>query len=265
MKTVPVSVVIPTYKRPYLTFRTVRSIFENQDILPEEVIVIEDDSKPISYPALRSFIDKKLIKYLVNERNRGVSYSRNRGVKESRCDFICFLDSDDFFLKDKIKIHYEFMKRNPRIMGSLSNGIILNNYKRKLPRYITYLKEVKRDYFVLSDIDGSYLIFPSGAMFRKEVFNVIKWDERLKASEEIKFFLDFLFKFRELHLIDNSRELIVFDRRFLNKDNLTIRYKMDFWKLKAFELFILENRLYAKSLMDRYIELRQKLIKIFKD
>ena len=46
----------------------------------------------------------KRIKILVNKKNLGVGLSRNKGIKKSRGEYIAFLDADDLWLKDKIKI-----------------------------------------------------------------------------------------------------------------------------------------------------------------
>jgi glycosyltransferase involved in cell wall biosynthesis len=67
-----------------------------------EVIIVND--APGTYLEIKSIIDEYHfpIKYLENVRNLGAGESRNVGIKNASGDFVCFLDSDDFFLPDKL-------------------------------------------------------------------------------------------------------------------------------------------------------------------
>jgi glycosyltransferase involved in cell wall biosynthesis len=53
-----------------------------------ELIIIDDGSTDSSLEIMSSFKDDRVI-LLINECNKGQSYSRNRGTKESRGEYIC--------------------------------------------------------------------------------------------------------------------------------------------------------------------------------
>src|SRR4051794_16571198 len=63
-----------------------------------EVVLIDDGSTDNTEEAARQYPD---ITY-VQQRNRGLASARNRGIKESKGDFIAFLDADDRLLADAI-------------------------------------------------------------------------------------------------------------------------------------------------------------------
>ena len=92
-----VTIVIPTYKRADRIVRAVNSALE-QTVKDKEVIVVDDNGKNSkaqleTEQALKDFIANKKITYLVNEVNRGGSFSRNRGLEVAISKYITFLYS----------------------------------------------------------------------------------------------------------------------------------------------------------------------------
>jgi glycosyltransferase involved in cell wall biosynthesis len=86
-----VSVVIPTYNRADLVVEAVEGSVR-QTHSPVEVIVVDDGSTDATARVLAPFGDR--IRY-VRQENRGLAGARNRGILESRGEFLAFLDSDD--------------------------------------------------------------------------------------------------------------------------------------------------------------------------
>jgi glycosyltransferase involved in cell wall biosynthesis len=98
-----VSCVIPTYERPELLVRAVKSII-NQTYEGIIEIVIVDNSKLYD-----NSIEKtqrpgnRLIQYIWQEGPIGASVARNMGIEKSHGEFIAFLDDDDEWLPTKIE------------------------------------------------------------------------------------------------------------------------------------------------------------------
>ncbi len=91
---IEISVVIPTYNRCHVVGRAIESALA-QEYAPAEIIVIDDGSVDNTRELLESFGNK--IRWIYQS-NAGVSAARNRGVRESKSDWIAFLDSDDYWL-----------------------------------------------------------------------------------------------------------------------------------------------------------------------
>jgi len=88
-----ISVVIPLYNRAQVIEQTVKSVL-NQTFDAFEVIIVNDGSTDNSLNVVRDkFTDSRI--RIVDQENQGVSVARNRGVKESRYEYIAFLDADD--------------------------------------------------------------------------------------------------------------------------------------------------------------------------
>ena len=101
-----VSVIIPTYNRERWVAGAVRSVLE-QTYSPVEVIVVDDGSTDGTADALGGFGDQ--IRY-VRQENAGVSAARNRGMAESRGEFVALLDSDDTWLPWKLRLQVRILR-----------------------------------------------------------------------------------------------------------------------------------------------------------
>ena len=93
-----VSVVIPTFNRGQFLADAIESVF-SQGIEPLELIVIDGNSTDDTMDVLQRWNGSIR---LHREPNRGIGYARNLGVEMSRGQFLAFLDSDDYWLADKL-------------------------------------------------------------------------------------------------------------------------------------------------------------------
>ncbi|MDD5634411.1 MAG: glycosyltransferase family 2 protein [Candidatus Omnitrophica bacterium] len=96
-----VSVVMPTYNRAGTIERAVKSVLL-QTYKNCELIIVDDGSKDDTENIVARFKSEK-VKYFKNDRNRGVVYTRNFGIKEARGEYVAFLDSDDEWFAEKIE------------------------------------------------------------------------------------------------------------------------------------------------------------------
>ena len=97
-----ISVIIPTYNRENSILRSVKSVL-NQTYNDIEVIVVDDGSTDNTANLIKSITDKRL-RYFKYKKNKGQSFARNFGGKKSRGDIICFHDSDDEWLYNKLEL-----------------------------------------------------------------------------------------------------------------------------------------------------------------
>jgi glycosyltransferase involved in cell wall biosynthesis len=95
-----VSVIIPTFQRPQLVARAVRSALA-QTVRDIEVIVVADGPAALLADALAEFTDARLIVHSLAEQS-GANVARNAGVARARAEWIAFLDDDDEWMPEKI-------------------------------------------------------------------------------------------------------------------------------------------------------------------
>lgn len=101
MRTISVSVVIPTYNRAAMVRRAVRSALA-QTVSDIEVIVVDDGSTDTTRKVISRVTDRRLI-YVRHPENRGGSAARNSGISRTSGEFIAFLDSDDVWRREKLE------------------------------------------------------------------------------------------------------------------------------------------------------------------
>lgn len=104
------SVIIPTFNRAQTLTRAIESVL-SQTYKNFELIIVDDGSTDSTQDILNNYPQIKVIK----QENQGVSHARNTGVKEARAGWVCFLDSDDEWLENKLELQAIFSEENPNI------------------------------------------------------------------------------------------------------------------------------------------------------
>jgi glycosyltransferase involved in cell wall biosynthesis len=96
------SIVIPTYNRAEQVCRALNSIAK-QTFSDFEVIVCDDGSNDITEQVVASFTNQFPVIYLWENNWGGPARPRNRGISEAKGEWICFLDSDDWWYSNKLE------------------------------------------------------------------------------------------------------------------------------------------------------------------
>ena len=106
-----ISAIIPTYNYARFVHRAVDSVL-NQTYPVAEVIVVDDGSTDNTREALAAYGDR--IKY-VYQANRGLSGARNTGTRHASHPWVAFLDSDDWWLPEKIERQAKLVEADPSL------------------------------------------------------------------------------------------------------------------------------------------------------
>lgn len=105
------SIIIPTFNRGGTLKITLDSVIA-QTFADFEVLVMDDGSTDDTEAIVGSFLDPR-IRFEWAPNSGGPATPRNRGIEAARADWICFLDSDDRWHKDKLKKVAETIAANP--------------------------------------------------------------------------------------------------------------------------------------------------------
>ena len=115
-----VSVIIPTHNRATLVARAVRSALA-QTYSDLEVLVVDDASTDDTREMLLRIGDAR-VRYLRHDTNRGVSAARNTALAHLSGELVAFLDDDDEWLPEKLRLQMELVDKVDGRVGLISCG-----------------------------------------------------------------------------------------------------------------------------------------------
>lgn len=104
-----ISVIIPVYNCEKYISEAINSVLK-QDYLPLEIIVVDDGSTDKTTENIKEFGSQ--ITYIYQE-NGGTAKARNNGIKNAKGDYFAFLDADDIWVENKLKMQMEVFVTNP--------------------------------------------------------------------------------------------------------------------------------------------------------
>lgn len=105
-----ISIVMCAYNAEDVIAKTIRSV-QAQTVRDWQLLVIDDGSKDKTAEIVKQFSQEDpRILLCINEQNVGVAKSRNRGLSLCRGKYIAFLDSDDMWHPEKLKIQQQTLE-----------------------------------------------------------------------------------------------------------------------------------------------------------
>ena len=119
------TIAIVTKKRPSRLDRCLESIYK-QSILPETVLVIDNDSKKSAYPIFKKFKKKLNIKYIL-EKRPGVPSARNTALKDAKTRFLGFVDDDCILIENWVSIVVSSFNSKPKADFLIGNTELYNS------------------------------------------------------------------------------------------------------------------------------------------
>lgn len=182
-----ITAIVPTFNRAPHLATTIESIL-NQSYKIDEIIVIDDGSTDDTQKLLHRFKDLTIVK----TSNEGVSHARNIGIKEAKNEWLCFLDSDDEWLKYKIENQVR-LHRQTGLLFSHTGEIWCRN--EKIVKYPKSLAKPEGDCFLQNLTTCK--IAASSVMVHKKVFGTIGYfDETMRVCEDYDLWLRISYQYK---------------------------------------------------------------------
>ncbi|MGD0541920.1 MAG: glycosyltransferase family A protein [Tepidisphaeraceae bacterium] len=103
------SAVIATYNRKDYVLETVRSVIE-QTYAAHEIIVVDDGGDDGTAEAIRSRYPQVIV---FAQKNLGRSVARNSGIALATGNWICFIDDDDLWHREKLEVSARYIESHP--------------------------------------------------------------------------------------------------------------------------------------------------------
>lgn len=172
------SIVIPSFNSNYIE-RTIQSVIV-QNYSGWELIIVDNNSSNNIYELVKKFKNYPI--KLINIENKGIiAKSRNLGILESKFNWICFLDSDDFWVQDKLFEVKKFIELNGLKKGILYHSVANSNKKKNKGKLLKNLSQkVSKPYFESLLINGNYIAQSSVIVDKHTLHSVNMYDENVR-------------------------------------------------------------------------------------
>ncbi|MEE8553185.1 MAG: glycosyltransferase [Desulfobacterales bacterium] len=241
-----ISVIIPTYNRGWIINEAIDSVLA-QDYINFELIVVDDGSTDNTHDILDSCHNNFLV---LRQNNKGVSAARNRGLAAASGRLIAFLDSDDFWLPQKLSRQVDFFQSNPDALICQTEEIWIRNNVRVNPKK----RHKKPSGMIFEPSLSLCLVSPSAVMIKKNLFEEVGlFDETLPACEDYDLWLRVSCR-HPVHLIDTP--LII--KRGGHDDQLSASPGLDKFRIKAIKKVIESGLLSATQYQTAVETLKEK-------
>jgi glycosyltransferase involved in cell wall biosynthesis len=218
-----VSVIIPTYNRADKVCRAISSIID-QTYKDIEIIVIDDASTDTTIKRLDEFGSQ--IKIIRHEKNMGVSAARNSGIRTAKGEYIALLDSDDYWLPEKLEVQIAFFNANPDAVICQARELWIRHGRRVNPGN----KHLKPSGDIFIPSLKLCLVSPSAVMFKKSLLDEVgMFDEEFPVCEDYDLWLRITYRY-PVYLIE--QDLLV--KEGGAPDQLSASIKgMDMYRIKS--------------------------------
>ena len=114
---ISVSAVITAYNISKYVGRAIESAL-NQVRQPDEIVVVDDGSTDETAEVIGQYGTK--VRY-IHQENAGSSAARNTGIRNANCEWVAFLDGDDEWLPEHLKLQTKLLERNRELVWSTGN------------------------------------------------------------------------------------------------------------------------------------------------
>ena len=136
------SLLIATYNRSAWLIKTLQSVVEQDAPLDEwECVVVNNNSNDDTEERFKEFaaLHPEVNMRMVTELNQGLSYARNRGIRESEGEYIAIIDDDERIAPGFISAYISLFDSTPDAVAA--GGPIIAEYPQGRPVWMSYFTE----------------------------------------------------------------------------------------------------------------------------
>lgn len=178
-----VSVIVPCYNQAHYVGDAIASVLA-QTWPQREIIVVDDGSRDNPAAVVSRYAGVRLIR----QANQGVSAARNHGLRESRGEFLVFLDADDRLTPNALQTHLQHLQARPDCAFAAghyreiaADGSVLNTPKQRV---------VTSEHYRTLLGGGDCVWLPAAVLYRRTELEALGgWHEALSGCADWELYL----------------------------------------------------------------------------
>jgi glycosyltransferase involved in cell wall biosynthesis len=237
MNNILVSIIVPVYNTEEYLSKCIESLI-NQTYENIEIICVNDGSNDNSLIILKEYAQKDTRIKIINQENKGVSYSRNIGIEKATGDYILFIDSDDWYERIAIEEIIKQLQNTDYDIVYFNVICVNKNFYKKKNVTKKICIDKKRTY----NNDGVHCF-----CFNRNFLNTynIRFEEALKISEDNLFQISCFINATKISLLDKYLYYYLTQREGSVTQNLNL-----FLENQFYSYLYITNRKFFKNLSD---------------
>lgn len=194
------SIILPTYNRAHFLPKAIESVLA-QTFEDWELVIVDDGSTDNTKEVVLSYQDPRIV-YIYQD-NQERSAARNNGMSKAKGDFICFLDSDDYYLPEKLTNLYARIKVEDKLVLYFDG--IVTEVNGKLIQNTFQLKKESENWqeFILTNT-----LFSQQICGKKEIFKQFKFNPKIRIGEDMELWMRISSSYN-LEQIKNSFQTVI--------------------------------------------------------
>jgi len=181
-----ISIIIPTYNREQFIREAIKSVIDQDYDGIIEIIISDDGSSDTTIKIAETFGAKvKVIRKPENCQSQGASGARNRGINASTQPYICFLDSDDFFLPGHLIKIATVLESRPNLGFAFCRTLEMDEGKGKR-HFREWTRTTIKPVDVLNPVvSGNDVVHTNIFIFKRFVFDKVGFfNEKFVGGED---------------------------------------------------------------------------------
>lgn len=240
-----VSVLVPTYNTREAHLREMIESILGQTFTDFEFIILDDASPDARVREIIKSYDDPRIRFAVNEKNLGISPTRNILMDMARGEYLAVMDHDDICMPERFRLQVEFLDAHPEV--GVVGSWIESHPKGKIKEF-PESNEIIENMFMYT----TGVIHPA-SMLRKSVLeeHSVRYEEEFSPGEDYALFCrlvgktrfanipQVLFRYRSHAGNTHKLQKCAMDmgtlkvRYFVRLDNPVIAMRAESWVIKA--------------------------------
>lgn len=242
------SIIIPTYNRAGLIGTAIESVI-NQKFKSWELIIVDDGSTDNTKGVVRSYKNENISYYY--QENAEKSIARNNGFGHSDGQYICFLDSDDWYLDNHLEVLHDAIEKSGFLKAFFYAGMYSSmNGQLQIRPLPAYVLENQVEHVLFNTI------YPSSVCIHRDILKEIPFDPNVFLAEDAASWARIATKYPIRQVNDYTVVLRIHDQaqthQFAKKFVLAdVEYK-----LNSFRRILFEKEIYkylGRKTVRRYI------------
>lgn len=195
MENPKISIITPTFNRSDFIAQAIQSVLD-QDYGNFEHLIVDDGSTDNTKEVIEPFLADQRLRYFYQE-NQGQSAARNLALAHASGDFICFLDSDNSWLPEKLGNQLEEFRRHPEVDVIYGDCITIDENGNEISR-----DNMRRHSgFIVLNLLKDNCVSMNTAMTRRRCFDEMGgMSEKRRVADDYDLWLRFSAKYRFLYL-----------------------------------------------------------------